>query len=62
MRGVNSGQVKLVVCSDAMARGMDLPQVEVVVNYDSPTSIKVRLCALYMYLCVTRIHVYVYLI
>ncbi len=41
MRGVNSGQVKLVVCSDAMARGMDLPQVEVVVNYDSPTSIKV---------------------
>ena len=41
VRGVTSGVVKLVVCSDAMARGMDLPQVEVVVNYDSPTSIKV---------------------
>ena len=27
--GVQSGDVQLVICSDAMARGMDLPSVEV---------------------------------
>ena len=34
------GQVRLLVCSDAMARGMDLPAVETVVNYDAPPYVK----------------------
>ena len=30
----------VLVCSDAMARGMDLPSVDLVVNYDAPSHIK----------------------
>ena len=29
-----------IVCSDAMARGMDLEDVEAVINYDAPSFIK----------------------
>ena len=32
----NSGEAKLLVASDAMTRGMDLPLVAAVVNYDAP--------------------------
>ena len=31
-----SGEDKLLVASDAMTRGMDLPAVAAVVNYDAP--------------------------
>lgn len=31
-----SGEAKLLVASDAMTRGMDLPSVAAVVNYDAP--------------------------
>jgi hypothetical protein len=33
-------QVQLLVSSDGMARGMDLPNVAAVVNYDVPTQVK----------------------
>ena len=33
---VASGKAKIVVCSDAAARGIDLPQVDVVIQYDAP--------------------------
>lgn len=33
-------QVSVVVCSDGMSRGMDLPNVAAVVNYDVPTAAK----------------------
>ena len=32
----NSGKASLLVASDAMTRGMDLPSVAAVVNYDAP--------------------------
>jgi ATP-dependent RNA helicase DDX51/DBP6 len=34
------GQVKVIVCTDSMARGIDLPNVRLVVNYDPPTLAK----------------------
>jgi len=34
------GEVAVVVCSDGMSRGMDLPRVQAVVNYDVPTTAK----------------------
>jgi superfamily II DNA/RNA helicase len=33
---------KVLVCSDAMARGLDIENVQVVVNYDSPAYVKVH--------------------
>ena len=34
------GIVNVLVCSDGMARGIDLPNVDLVVNYDAPTHAK----------------------
>jgi len=31
--------IKILVCSDAVARGLDLPDVDCVINYDIPTSV-----------------------
>lgn len=36
----NRGELDLLVCSDAAARGLDLDQVEAVVNYDIPSHVK----------------------
>ena len=33
-------QVGALVCSDAMTRGIDVPIVKNVINYDAPTSAK----------------------
>lgn len=35
------GHVRVLVSSDGMARGMDLPNVAAVVNYDVPTQVRV---------------------
>jgi ATP-dependent RNA helicase DDX51/DBP6 len=35
-----SGEIRVVVCSDVISRGIDLPNVKCVVNYDVPTHIK----------------------
>ena len=40
MERLSSGTVSLLVCSDAMARGIDVPGVDVVINYEAPTMIK----------------------
>jgi ATP-dependent RNA helicase DDX51/DBP6 len=32
----DSGGVSVVVCSDGLSRGMDIPSVSVVINYDVP--------------------------
>ncbi|OQS04504.1 DEAD/DEAH box RNA helicase [Thraustotheca clavata] len=40
VQACHKGQIKVVVCSDAMARGMDIAHVENVVNYDVPPYIK----------------------
>ena len=36
-----AGQVRVLVCSDSMARGIDLPGIRLVVNYDPPKIDKV---------------------
>lgn len=34
------GNVQLLICSDVMTRGMDLPEVAAVINYDLPQHLK----------------------
>eukprot|EP01042_Synura_sphagnicola_P000715 gene715-796_t len=38
MRAARNGQVKILVASDQLARGIDLPAVRLVVNYDPPNN------------------------
>lgn len=35
-----TGKVDGIVCSDALARGMDIPNVDVVISYDAPRHVK----------------------
>ena len=36
----DSGKAQLIICSDAMARGLDLQDVQYVLSYDPPVSSK----------------------
>lgn len=40
LSGMRSGAITVLVCSDAMARGMDIANVDCVVNYDVPAYVK----------------------
>lgn len=40
IRRARAGAVRVIVCSDGMARGMDLDGVGLVVNYDVPSQAK----------------------
>eukprot|EP01100_Stratorugosa_tubuloviscum_P008090 TRINITY_DN3364_c0_g1_i1.p1 TRINITY_DN3364_c0_g1~~TRINITY_DN3364_c0_g1_i1.p1 ORF type:complete len:589 (-),score=248.23 TRINITY_DN3364_c0_g1_i1:58-1644(-) len=40
MKNFKAGKIKILVCSDAIARGIDLENVEAVVNHDVPNYIK----------------------
>ncbi|CAN0463623.1 unnamed protein product, partial [Scytosiphon promiscuus] len=40
IRRARAGAVRVIVCSDGMARGMDLDSVGLVVNYDVPSQPK----------------------
>lgn len=40
IRRAREGAVRVIVCSDGMARGMDLDGVGLVVNYDVPSQAK----------------------
>mmetsp|Transcript_27876 Transcript_27876/g.54212 ORF Transcript_27876/g.54212 Transcript_27876/m.54212 type:complete len:635 (-) Transcript_27876:100-2004(-) len=40
VRQVKKGQIQTLVCSDAMSRGMDVMDVDAVINYDAPTHIR----------------------
>ena len=44
-------KVTMIVCTDAMARGMDVPGVKWVVSYDCPVYVKVRKRVCNVYLC-----------
>lgn len=35
-----TGKVDGIVCSDALARGIDIPNVDVVISYDAPRHVK----------------------
>jgi hypothetical protein len=35
-----SGDIRILVCSDMLARGLDVERVETVVNYDTPQTVK----------------------
>ncbi|KAJ1665923.1 ATP-dependent RNA helicase dbp6 [Coemansia sp. RSA 1813] len=37
MRLFKQGKITLLICSDLIARGLDIDQIEVVINYDVPT-------------------------
>lgn len=40
LQDFNNGKIQLIICSDAMARGLDLQDVQYVVSYDPPVSSK----------------------
>ena len=40
LRDFKSGQIDLLICSDAMSRGMDIDNVLHVISYDPPVNIK----------------------
>jgi len=37
IQGAQAGEVRVIVCSDLTSRGIDLPGVRLVVNYDPPS-------------------------
>lgn len=38
--GVQAGERNLLVATDVASRGLDIPEVDVVINYDVPTNSK----------------------
>lgn len=43
MHACRAGQVKILVATDQMARGIDLPNIKIAVNYDCPSDVKTYL-------------------
>ena len=43
MTACKSGQVRVLVSTDQMARGIDLPNIKLVINYDCPSEVKTYL-------------------
>ena len=43
MSACRAGQVKILVATDQMARGIDLPNIKIAVNYDCPSDVKTYL-------------------
>jgi ATP-dependent RNA helicase DDX51/DBP6 len=39
LKSFGSGEVKILIASDAASRGLDIPDISHVINYDIPTSI-----------------------
>ena len=48
IQAAQAGEVRVIVCSDLTSRGIDLPGVRLVVNYDPPSP---KLCKLKYHLC-----------
>merc|ERR1712050_619330 len=40
LRRFRKAEVKCIVCSDVVARGIDIPEVEVVINYNAPSHLQ----------------------
>jgi ATP-dependent RNA helicase DDX51/DBP6 len=40
LRDFRQGSIQLLICSDAMARGMDIDNVSYVISYDAPKFVK----------------------
>lgn len=39
LRGFNAGKLSIIIASDLVARGLDIPSLAMVINYDAPTTI-----------------------
>ena len=39
MEKFRKGLVNVIICTDLLARGVDVPEIEIVINYDVPTHI-----------------------
>ena len=37
-----AGECNILICTDVASRGLDIPSVDVVINYDIPTNSKVH--------------------
>lgn len=37
MEKFRKGEVNVIVCTDLLARGVDVPEIEIVINFDVPT-------------------------
>lgn len=37
-----AGECNILICTDVASRGLDIPSVDMVINYDIPTNSKVR--------------------
>lgn len=38
-----AGECNILICTDVASRGLDIPSVDMVINYDIPSNSKVRL-------------------
>lgn len=40
-----AGECNILICTDVASRGLDIPSVDMVINYDIPSNSKVRLAS-----------------
>lgn len=50
MNQFKEGKCNILICTNVASRGLDLPCVDIVINYDIPESPKVRLAFLAFFL------------
>lgn len=43
-----AGECNVLICTDVASRGLDIPSVDMVINYDIPTNSKVRLAIYFL--------------
>lgn len=51
-----SGDCKILICTDVAGRGLDIPSVDLVINYDVPTNSKVTINTLAVFNSLLMVH------